>query len=115
MKLFLVLLSLPILTVQSAPGGCQFCVQGIMKVFNYAATDSGIQESILLLQDLICPFEEEVAKLVSPPGGVQFPNIFTWKRMQNMFAQPLIKPAIFPWPKLGIVKLVSMMSGLLPM
>ena len=60
MKLFLVLLSLPILTVQSAPGGCQFCVQGIMKVFNYAATDSGIQESILLLQDLICPFEEDI-------------------------------------------------------
>ena len=60
MKLFLVLLSLPILTVQSAPGGCQFCVQGIMKVFNYAATDSGIQESILLLQDLICPIEEDI-------------------------------------------------------
>ena len=31
-----------------------------MKVFNYGATDSGIQESILFLQDAICPFEEDM-------------------------------------------------------
>ena len=60
MKLFLALFSLTCLTVQSSPEGCQFCVQGIMKVFNYGATDSGIQESILFLQDAICPFEEDM-------------------------------------------------------
>ena len=60
MKLFLVLFSLTCLTVQSSPEGCQFCVQGIMKVFNYGATDSGIQESILFLQNAICPFEEDM-------------------------------------------------------
>ena len=60
MKLFLALFSLTCLTVQSSPEGCQFCVQGIMKVFNYGATDSGIQESILFLQNAICPFEEDM-------------------------------------------------------
>ena len=60
MKLFLALFSLTFLTVQSSPEGCQFCVQGIMKVFNYGATDSGIQESILFLQDVICPSEVDI-------------------------------------------------------
>ena len=60
MKLFLALFSLTFLTVQASPEGCQFCVQGIMKVFNYGATDSGIQESILFLQDVICPSEVDI-------------------------------------------------------
>ena len=82
MKLFLALFSLTFLTVHASPEGCQFCVQGIMKVFNYGATDSGIQESILFLQDVICPSEVDIegCKMVSPPGGDQFPNIFMWKR-----------------------------------
>ena len=45
--------------VQGTPSeGCQFCVDGVMKVFNAAVTDEGIADEINLLELLCVDYED---------------------------------------------------------
>ena len=44
----------------STPEGCQFCVEGVMKIFNEFVSNEGIEDTINWLEGTVCPTYEDV-------------------------------------------------------